>query len=78
VGEEIVMTLKARLDRIRESFQKEAPQEVLDVFHRVTEDLEASGMMDRVVGVIRDARSDPDYTRRPEPDDTLEELKALS
>ena len=45
------MTLQTRLDRIREGFQKDAPQAVLDVFHRVTEDLKASGIMDGVLGV---------------------------
>lgn len=45
------MSLQARLDRIRASFQKEAPQEVLDVFHRVTEDLKNSGIMEDVFGV---------------------------
>lgn len=29
-------------------------------------------------GVIRAAESDPDYTTRPEPEDTLEALRALS
>jgi peroxiredoxin len=29
-------------------------------------------------GTIRAAQSDPDYTRRPEPADTLEALRALS
>ena len=29
-------------------------------------------------GVIRYAESDPDYTTRPEPEDTLEALRALS
>jgi len=28
-------------------------------------------------GIIRDAQSDPDYTTRPEPDDTLAALRAL-
>ncbi len=28
-------------------------------------------------GVIRYARSDPDYTRRPEPDETIEALRRL-
>ena len=28
-------------------------------------------------GVIRDAQSDPDYTTRPEPEDTLAALRAL-
>ena len=29
-------------------------------------------------GLVRYARSDPDYTRRPEPLETLEELKSLA
>ena len=29
-------------------------------------------------GIIRAAESDPDYTTRPEPEDTLEALRALS
>jgi peroxiredoxin len=28
-------------------------------------------------GVVRSARTDPDYTRRPEPEETLEALAAL-
>jgi peroxiredoxin len=28
-------------------------------------------------GVVRYARTDPDYTRRPEPEETLEALRAL-
>lgn len=45
------MSLQARLDRIRASFQKEAPKAVLDVFHRVTEDLRSSGITDGILGV---------------------------
>jgi len=29
-------------------------------------------------GIIRSAQSDPDYTTRPEPEDTLEALRALT
>jgi hypothetical protein len=29
-------------------------------------------------GIIRSANADPDYTRRPEPADTLAALKALA
>jgi peroxiredoxin len=29
-------------------------------------------------GVVRYVRADPDYTRRPEPEETLEELKRLA
>jgi hypothetical protein len=45
------MSLQARLDRIKESFEKEAPQAVLNVFHRVTDDLKASGIVDGILGV---------------------------
>jgi hypothetical protein len=91
------MSLQARLDRIRESFQKDAPAEVLEIFHRVPEDLRASGIIDLAEGngddswtlpiparyiidrdgVIRYARTDPDHTRRPEPEETVEALREL-
>ena len=45
------MSLKARLDRIRTGFQKEAPSEVLEIFHRATEDLRNSGIMEGIAGV---------------------------
>ncbi|MFQ5747648.1 MAG: hypothetical protein ACE5HF_10585 [Gemmatimonadota bacterium] len=35
------MTLQARLDRLREGFEKQAPPEALAVMHRVTADLSA-------------------------------------
>lgn len=53
------MSLQARLDRIREGFEKEAPPETLAIMHRATADLGASGIMDRVVG---ENRSAPDFT----------------
>jgi hypothetical protein len=31
-----------------------------------------------LLGIIRAAESDPDYTTRPEPEDTLEAVRALS
>ena len=53
------MSLQVRLDRIRASFEKQASAEVLEIFHRVTEDLRASGMMDSVVG---EGQRAPDFT----------------
>ena len=45
------MSLQARLDRIKASFEKEAPAAVLELFHRVTEDLKNSGVADGILGV---------------------------
>ena len=53
------MSLQARLDRIRESFEKDAPHQTLEVMHRATADLRASGIMDGVLGVGKRA---PDFT----------------
>ena len=44
------MSLKKRLDRIREGFEKQAPAAVLSIMHRANDDLRSSGMLDRVVG----------------------------
>jgi hypothetical protein len=41
-------TLAERLDRIRESFEGQAPKEALAVMHRATSDLLESGIMDRI------------------------------
>ena len=41
-------TLQDRLDRIRESFEGQAPKEALDVMHRATNDLRSSGILDRI------------------------------
>jgi hypothetical protein len=41
--------LQKRLDKIREGFEKQAPPEVLAVFHRVTDDLRASGIAEASV-----------------------------
>jgi len=79
------ISLQARLDRIRESFQKEAPPAVLEVFRRVTEgygdDSRTLPIPARYIidtdGIIRYARSDPDYTHRPEPEETIEALRRI-
>ena len=41
-------TLKERLDRIRESFESQVPEDALSVMHGTTDALRASGIMDRV------------------------------
>ncbi len=40
--------LQTRLDRIREGFAAQASPEALDVVHRATQDLRASGILDRI------------------------------
>ena len=40
--------LQKRLDRIRESFDAQAPEDVREVMHRATDDLRASGILDRI------------------------------
>lgn len=44
------MSLQARLDRIREGFEKQAPPEVLAIMHGATDNLRASGIVDKMVG----------------------------
>jgi hypothetical protein len=46
-----VSTLKERLDRIREGFDEQAPDEVKSVMHAATDALRASGIMDRIPSV---------------------------
>ena len=41
------MKLQEQLDKIRQGFEKQAPPEVLDLIHRVTDDLRKSGITDR-------------------------------
>ena len=53
------MSLQARLDRIRTNFEKDAPPEALAIMHRATDDLRASGIMNRVVG---EGQTAPDFT----------------
>ncbi len=53
------MSLQARLDSIREGFEKQAPPEVLEIMHGATDGLRASGIMDGVVG---EGQRAPDFT----------------
>ena len=53
------MTLQARLDRIRENFEKDAPQDALEIMHQATANLRTSGIMD---GVAKEGQRAPDFT----------------
>lgn len=41
-------TLQARLDRIKAGFVKQASPEILEIVGRATEDVRASGILDRI------------------------------
>jgi hypothetical protein len=43
------MSLKERLDRIRQGFEKQAPAKALAIMHRATDDLRQSGVADRAL-----------------------------
>lgn len=45
------MSLKNKLDRLKESFKAKAPPDAQEIMHRATEDLKSSGIMDHVVKV---------------------------
>ena len=45
------MSLEEKLSAIREDFVQQAPPEAVEIAHRATEDLRASGIMDGVTGV---------------------------
>ena len=45
------MSLQAKLDKMREQFESKLPAETLTIMHGATNDLLASGIMDRVLKV---------------------------
>jgi len=53
------MSLKDKLDKLKEGFKTKAPQDAQEIMHRATEDLKNSGIMDHVVKVGDKA---PDFT----------------
>ncbi len=53
------MSLKDKLDKLKESFKAKAPPDVQEIMHRATEDLKNSGIMDHVVKIGDKA---PDFT----------------
>jgi hypothetical protein len=52
------MTLQAKLDEMRKQAEADRPPEVLDVMHRATADLLASGIME---GVLKPGQRAPDF-----------------
>jgi hypothetical protein len=48
---EKIMTLAARLDTIRQGADKRIPPDKRAIMHRATDDLRASGIMDRVIKI---------------------------
>ena len=44
-----MMSLQDKLNEHKNSFEKNAPPEVLEVMHRATADLRNSGMLDQVI-----------------------------
>ena len=53
------MSLKDKLDKLKEGFKAGAPQDAQQTMHRATEDLKTSGIMDHVIKVGDKA---PDFT----------------
>lgn len=53
------MSLKDKLDKLKESFKTKAPPDAQEIMHRATEDLKNSGILDRVIKVGDKA---PDFT----------------
>ncbi len=53
------MLLQEKLDAVSASLAKEAPQEFLDAFHRLVENLRTSGIMD---GVPKVGDNAPQFT----------------
>ncbi len=53
------MSLKEKIDKLKEGFKTKAPRDAQQIIHRATEDLKNSGIMDHVVKVGDKA---PDFT----------------
>jgi hypothetical protein len=45
------MSLKEKLDKLKESFKTKIPPDAQEIMHRATEDLKNSGIMDHTVKV---------------------------
>ena len=71
----LAFTLPADLQAIYQKFGIDLPKGNGDGTWRLP--IPARFVIDQQ-GIIRAAESDPDYTTRPEPEDTLEALRALS
>ena len=53
------MSLQTKLDHMREKFESTAPPEALEIMHRSTNDLLASGIMD---GVLKTGDRAPEFS----------------
>ena len=53
------MSLKDKLDRLKENFKTKAPPDAQEILHRATNDLKNSGIRDHVIKVGAKA---PDFT----------------
>ncbi len=49
------MSLQDKLDEVKKGFESSAPPEALTIMHRATEDLQNSGILDRVLKVGKTA-----------------------
>jgi hypothetical protein len=45
------MNLQEKLDALKANFEKQAPQEALEIMHKTTDDLRKSGILERVLQV---------------------------
>jgi len=45
------MNLQEKLNALKANFEKQAPQEALEIMHKATDDLRKSGMLERVLQV---------------------------
>ena len=69
------MSLKAKLDKLKEGFESKAPRDALETMHRATEDLRNSAIMDHVVHVGDKA---PDFTLKNTKDQNVNLSSLLS
>jgi hypothetical protein len=80
---ETAVTLQAKLDAFKADFEAgkppySVPRSVIETMHRATAELIVSGAADRAIGqdgTILYAEVNPDYTRRPEPEDMIPALE---
>jgi hypothetical protein len=69
------MSLQVRLDKMREEFESNVPQEALALMHRATNDLLASGIMD---GVLKSGDHAPDFSLTDQSDNLVQASALLS
>jgi hypothetical protein len=74
------MKLQDKLDAFKANFEtKVAPPTVVDLFHKTTAELIATGQAERARdGRIAYAEVSPGYTKRPDPSELLPVLRKLA